>query len=75
MSRLIDADALIQEFGWCMEQSAVCNQEQWQDVIDRVGNAPTVDAITVVRCKDCRRQTICYHSENYFCADGEKVKE
>lgn len=29
----------------------------------------------VVRCKDCRRQTICYHSDNYFCSDGEKVKE
>ena len=27
----------------------------------------------IVRCKDCRRQTICYHSENYYCSEGERI--
>ena len=27
----------------------------------------------IVRCKDCSRQCICYHSADYYCADGEKI--
>ena len=26
----------------------------------------------VVRCEDCTRQMICFHSDDYFCADGER---
>ena len=33
---------------------------------------PTVDAVKVVRCKNCRNQLICYHSDNYFCSGGER---
>lgn len=28
--------------------------------------------VEVVRCKDCTRQMICFHSDDYFCADGER---
>ena len=48
--RLIDVDAL-----WCKLES-----EHWYDNADRdeialplVDNAPTVDAVEVVRCRDC----------------------
>lgn len=43
------------------------------------GLTPTVvatpDKVRVVRCKDCRKQLICYHSDNYFCADGERKND
>ena len=48
--RLIDANALIQRFdgfGWGSE----CDGEI---VLEAVANAPTVDAVEVVRCKDCK---------------------
>lgn len=28
-----------------------------------------------VRCKDCTRQMICFHSDDYFCSDGERREE
>lgn len=31
--------------------------------------------VKVVRCKDCTRQMICFHSDDYFCADGERIEE
>lgn len=38
-----------------------------QDIIDLINNQPTVDAVLVVRCKDCK-----YHDEgeyfDYCCA-------
>lgn len=55
--RLIDCDALWEKL----------NDEQWYDNADRdeialpvVAAAPTVDAVVVTRCKDCRhRGLIC----------------
>ena len=26
----------------------------------------------LVTCKNCTRRLICYHSDNYYCADGER---
>ena len=34
---------------------------------------PLRHVVEVVRCKDCTRQMICYHSDDYFCADGESL--
>ena len=38
-----------------------------QDIIDLINNQPTVDAVLVIRCKDCK-----YHNEgeyfDYCCA-------
>ena len=39
--------------------------------------APTVDAVPVVRCKDCKyfKTRLCENEDNYddwFCADGER---
>ena len=36
---------------------------------------PTVDAVEVVRCKDCSKWCICHHSDDYYCADGERKEE
>ena len=54
MGRLIDSDKLKEEFTWCMEQASRFNKDQWKDVIERVENAPTVYAVEVVRCCQCR---------------------
>ena len=60
MARLIDADALLDEFlnrytEREMEGNlvfAAC--EIKQDFADMISNVPTVDAVEVVRCKDCK---------------------
>ena len=75
--RLIDADALMDE----------ANSDGAYGYVDakQISDAPTVDAVPVVRCKDCK-----YHedeeigmvycpnalggwvAENWFCAEGER---
>ena len=50
MSRLIDADKL--RNGW-LYNGANENIYCANDVIDDIDEQPTVDAVEVVRCKDC----------------------
>lgn len=54
--RLIDADALLEEYcgdclykdsDFCTAEDPACGTAGW------VKDAPTVDAVEVVRCKDC----------------------
>lgn len=49
--------------------------EDWKEVAEMMlADVPEVDAVPVVRCKECSRQLICGHSDDYFCADGERRK-
>ena len=46
-------------------------------VLEELDAAPTVDAVEVVRCKDCKyfKTRLCENEDNYddwFCADGER---
>lgn len=75
--RLIDANALIEEMKDCAitRQDLYCNGYA-QTFIE---NAPPVDAVEVVRCKDCKHyMTIyctcdgCCISDDWYCADGER---
>ena len=53
--RTIDADALIEELNEKLKRCG--DSEQWDEVmeqIERVKNQPTIDAVPVVRCKDCK---------------------
>lgn len=52
MSRLIDADKLEKQEYW--------GNERCFDYVDAedIDNAPTVDAVPVVRCKDCKHYDI-----------------
>lgn len=54
MSRYIDADALIEEFEWLKEQSSEWRRVEIDEIIERINNQPTTDAVPVVRCKDCK---------------------
>ena len=72
MARLIDADALIKE----------ANSDGAYGYVDakQIADAPTVDAVPVVRCKDCKyfKTRLCENEDNYddwFCADGERKYE
>ena len=86
MSRLIDADALREQLVWCKEQAGRF-VTYWDDVIERLDSLPTIDAVPVVRCKDCiyRNDTEkgkalmwlpCEEvrkGDNWYCAEGERV--
>lgn len=51
MSRLIDADALFAEF----ENADWYNNADRDEIAERlVLQAPTIDAVEVVRCKECK---------------------
>ena len=43
--RTIDADELREEYDWCRQQGS---ESYWSDVIERLDNAPTLDAVPVV---------------------------
>ena len=42
--RMIDIDALPDDCAWCGDA-----------LIEAINDAPTIDAVEVVRCKDCKR--------------------
>lgn len=87
--RLIDADALedvLVNHGFCY-----CGENEYNDGVadgfllarDDVKQAPTIDAVEVVRCKDCKYYEskcdypFCYYTENNvetddYCSFGEK---
>lgn len=48
--RLIDADALIKEIKTDIEDVGL----QERKIFYRINDAPTIDAVEVVRCKDCK---------------------
>ena len=84
--RLIDADALEQEF--C--HGCQYEHNKYSNCIDcAVANAPTVDAVQVVRCGECKNRDPedhkcdCGHGilwqlpreDDWFCADGKRREE
>ena len=56
MSRLIDADKMIEHLDLCLaesDSSTLIVDATLAAIKHYVENAPTVDAVEVVRCKDC----------------------
>ena len=79
MSRLIDADAL--GVGRCSKDilpDAYC--AGWNGLIELIEKAPTIDAVPVVRCRECTEfdetEHECSHwygfRENDFCSYGKR---
>ena len=60
---LIDADALLQHKR--KMSGADFGGEFWDEAVlaSDIKNAPTVDAVPVVRCKDCKH----WHKDTVFC--------
>ena len=85
MSDLIDREKLLNSVEafceWC-DNHDFCPTCETNDCIQEIKNAPTVDAVTVVRCKDCRYCTDCkygdaycmmnmiWYKEDHYCSDG-----
>lgn len=86
--RLIDANALLDKLERLVD---LCNPRGYvfsaNGIAEEIGNAPTVDAVEVVRCKDCKhyedhKRKIyenCVRNErlipmlpNDFCSYGER---
>ena len=60
--RLIDADAL--GVGRCSKDilpDAYC--AGWNGLVNLIEQAPTIDAVPVVRCKDCKHGELCLNSQ------------
>ena len=79
--RLIDADALIEEVDGDLTDSIAEHR-----AIEKILNAPIVDAAPVVRCKDCKyrdeQSANCtrfrkdwYVQSNSFCSWAERKEE
>ena len=56
--------------GECIE-----DHKTYLRVLNAFANEPSADVVEVVRCKDCRKWCICHHSDDYYCADGERRED
>lgn len=78
MARLIDADALENELGEVWGIPADWDggmDEKCETAFTVIGNQPTVDAVEVVRCKDCRHKDFRYYDkESVFCYMSAKYR-
>jgi len=90
--RLIDADKLIDEIKnslWDWESvDGITATTILKQTITDIGNQQTIDAVPVVRCKDCvhwdeghteectNSDSVCFRNgwckPDWFCADGER---
>ena len=85
--RLIDANALIE----ILEEIAETDESMYfhlDEITQEIFDTPTVEAVEVVRCKDCRfyRKPFCILNDNkngwlnhelpeHFCSHGEREKD
>lgn len=58
MSRLIDADAVILNYGGLVHISPYDFQGIVKYFAEQISAAPTIDAVPVVRCSECRYGTV-----------------
>lgn len=79
--RLIDADELKKKlFVFDMEFHDGHHQKYYVYKEKDVDDAPTIDAVPVVRCKDCAKREYCRTTnvwatvpdDDWFCADAER---
>lgn len=72
--RMIDADALAYEI--LSKYGADGGTEDVNTIYGMVINAPTIDAVEVVRCKDCQYHEWCIpkqgRTENDYCSRGKR---
>ena len=72
--RAIDADKLIEATKSFCERYAV----KWtlNKVLAWIDHAPTIDAVEVIRCKECEKKPTCKHTRslgiNGYCSDAER---
>lgn len=86
--RLIDADVLCEKFqnlaydDW-NQGTGTTWANAFSEAENIVDDAPTIDAVEVVRCKDCAKREYCRTStvwavapnDDWYCADAERKEE
>lgn len=86
MPRLIDADKLLEQIQWLEVDPPI-----FHDVCEEICSQPTVDAVPVVRCKDCKysdwwgaqgkeeldctRLDMPHTTPDWYCAWGERRED
>ena len=58
MARLIDAEVLA---NWIDGSQRLDTEHDYEEVARYIEECPTVDAVPVVRCKDCKRRIVNEH--------------
>lgn len=69
MARLIDAEAMLEEIRDYIDEYSLLDENgyhngKWcamKEAEDMLENAPTVDAVEVVRCKECKHRVVNEH--------------
>jgi hypothetical protein len=67
--RLIDADALYDE----IEYDALFSVQTAKDIVELIFSAPTVEAVEVVRCKDCDNYTPTESGKLGYCCISDNI--
>ena len=71
MGRLIDADRLKAHYCWWAGGGREMTIDEAKKTFDTIVDLqPTVDAVEVVRCKDCKWKELCEQTLEYKGADG-----
>lgn len=83
--RLIDADKIVSGLHKELELAKINNERGlmsgFRISIRRLNNAPTIDAVPVIRCGDCKWYDSTFYlcpkcgvcvNRDFFCADGER---
>ena len=84
--RLIDADELFTTPMPCSRGNGKPLTSLWAYAVDQITHAPTIDAVPVVRCGECKRaddreyEVFCnlmcaFMGKNDFCSYGERRDE
>ena len=75
MTRLIDADELLYAIGLdtMTEADGYKMDLMRSDIKAAIDDAPTVDAVEVVRCEECVHRWMCFAADdNFFCKAGRR---
>ena len=84
MGRLIDADKIAEAIAWLNEYDFII----YRDVMKCINKLPTVEVVSIVRCKDCKFNyanqipsenacQLCVElpiSDEFYCAYGERIE-
>lgn len=85
MPKLVDVDKVAEAIDWLNEYDFIL----WNEIMKCIDKVPEVDAVEVIRCKDCKyyyvydRHNFCDldiemirdFDPNYYCASAERKED